>query len=147
MPPGFASTRSIAIALSAINGISQICRITVFSADGLVKALLNLDKAINMNTISGTLKNLGQNGARTLQMLLSINSRWLQESGLESITLDVYSTVKSICGNHEGVGKGYSTTKKEVKSYHPLLVFVSEIKLLYQIWFRTCSAYTPNGDC
>ena len=35
--------------------------------------------------------------------------------------------------------------KKGAKSYHPLLVFVSEMKLLYHTWFRTDSAYTANG--
>lgn len=69
----------------------------------------------------------------------------MQESGLESITLDADSTVKSVCGNQEGVEKGYNTTKKGAKSYHPLLVFVSEMKLLYHTWFRTGSAYTSNG--
>jgi len=92
------------------------------------------------------LKNLGQSGARKLQMLLlSKNAGWLQESGLERITLDADSTVKSVCGNQECAGKGYNTTKKGTKSYHPLLVFVSEIKLLYHTWFRTGSAYTSNG--
>jgi len=58
----------------------------------------------------------------------------VRESRLESITLDADSTVKSVCGNQEGA-----------KSYHPLLVFVSEMKLLYHTWFRTGSAYTANG--
>jgi hypothetical protein len=136
----------MAITLSSISGISRICRIAAFSGDGLVKALLKLDKAINENAISGTLKNLGQSGARKLQMLLlSKNARWLHESGLESITLDADSTVKSVCGNQEGAEKGFNTTKKGAKSYHPLLVFVSEMKLLYHTWFRTGSAYTANG--
>jgi hypothetical protein len=91
------------------------------------------------------LKTLGQNGARKLQMLLlSKNARWLHESGLESITLDADSTVKSVCGNQEGAAKGFNTTKKGAKSYHPLLVFVSEMKLLNHKWFRTGSAYTAN---
>src|ERR1035437_4684141 len=136
----------IAITLSSISGISRICRIAIFSGDGLVKALLKLDKAINENAISATLKNLGQSGARKLQMLLlSKNTRWLLESGLESITLDADSTVKSVCGNQEGAAKGFNTTKKGAKSYHPLLVFASEMKLLYHTWFRTGSAYTANG--
>jgi len=93
----------MAITLSSISGISRICRIATFSGDGLVKALLKLDKAINENAISATLKTLGQSGARKLQMLLlSKNARWLHESGLESITLDADSTVKSVCGNQEG---------------------------------------------
>lgn len=136
----------MAITLASISGISRIYRIAVFSGDGLVKALLKLDKAINENAISATLKNLGQSGARKLQqLLLSKNARWLCESGLTSITLDADSTVKSVCGNQEGAEKGFNTTKKGAKSYHPLLVFVSEMKLLYHTWFRTGSAYTANG--
>jgi hypothetical protein len=136
----------MAITLASISGISRLCRIAAFSGDGLVKSLLRLDKAINENAISAALKNLGQVGARKLQtVLLSKNSRWLRESGLESITLDADSTVKSVCGNQEGAKKGFNTTKKGAKSYHPLLVFVSEMKLLYHTWFRTGSAYTDNG--
>ncbi len=134
------------ITLASISGINRICRIAAFSGDGLIKALLKLDKAINENAISATLKNLGQSGARKLQMLLlSKNARWVRESGLESITLDADSTVKSVCGNQEGAEKGFNTTKKGAKSYHPLLVFVSEMKLLYHTWFRSGSAYTANG--
>jgi len=59
--------------------------------------------------------------------------------------LDADSTVKSVCGNQQGAAKGFNTTKKGAKSYHPLLVFVSEMKLLYHTWFRTGSAYTANG--
>jgi len=136
----------MAITLSSISGISRICKIAAFSGDGLVRALLKLDKSINENAISATLKNLGQRGARKLQMLLlSKNARWLHESGLGSITLDADSTVKSVWGNQEGAEKGFNTTKKGAKSYHPLLVFVSEMKLLYHTWFRTGSSYTSNG--
>jgi len=132
----------MAITLASISGINRIYRIAVFSGDGLVKALLKLDKAINENAISATLKNLGQSGARKIQMLLlSKNARWLRESGLASITLDADSTVKSVCGNQEGAEKGFNTTKRGANSYHPLLVFVSEMKLLYHTWFRTGSAY------
>ena len=136
----------MAITLASISGISRINKIAAFSGDGLVKTLLKLDKAINENAISVALKGLGQKGARKLQMLLlSKNAQWLAKSGLKSITLDADSTVKSVCGSQEGVAKGYNTTKKGAKSYHPLLVFVSEMKLLYHTWFRTGSAYTSNG--
>jgi len=136
----------MAITLASISGISRICRIAAFSGDGLVKTLLRLDKAINENAISATLKNLGQSGAHKLQtLLLSRNARWLRDSGLDSITLDADSTVKSVCGNQEGAEKGFNTTKQGAKSYHPLLVFVSEMKLLYHTWFRSGSAYTANG--
>jgi len=136
----------ISIAMSSFCGINRICKIASFTGDGLVRALLKLDKAINENAISVTLKKLGQGGARKLQvLLLSRNARWLEVSGLENITLDADSTVKSVCGNQQGAAKGFNTTRKGAKSYHPLLVFVSEMKLLYHTWFRTGSAYTANG--
>jgi hypothetical protein len=121
----------ISIAMSSFCGIKRICKIASFTGDGIVRALLKLDKAINENAISATLKKLGQSGARKLQvLLLSKNARWLEVSGLKSITLDADSTVKSVCGNQQGAAKGFSTTKKGAKSYHPLLVFVSEMKLV-----------------
>jgi len=136
----------ISIIMASFCGINRINKISSFTGDGLTRVLLKLDKAINENAISTTLKKLGQKGARSLQsLLLSINARWLKESGLTSITLDADSTVKSVCGNQEGAAKGFNTTKKGAKSYHPLLVFVSEMKLLYHSWFRTGSAYTANG--
>lgn len=90
----------MSITLASISGISRICKIAAFSGYGLVKALLKLDKAINENALSMALKDLGQNGAHKLQLLLlSKNAKWLNKSGLKSITLDADSTVKSVCGN------------------------------------------------
>lgn len=136
----------LAVVFASLSGINRICHMANFTGDGLVRVLLNLKKAINENTISVTLKKLGQRGARTLQtLLLDNNSRWLDQTGLESITLDADSTVKPVFGSQQGAAKGYNPTKKNGMSYHPLLVFVSEMKLLYHSWFRTGSAYTSNG--
>ena len=48
----------ISIAMSSFCGINRICKIASFTGDGLVRALLKLDKAINENAISAKLKNL-----------------------------------------------------------------------------------------
>ncbi len=136
------------IILASMSGISRINKIARFTQDGLVQKLLNLEKGINKDALAKGLKNLGQAGARRLQsLLLSRNSRWLEQSGYDTITLDADSTVKSVSGNQEGTAKGFNSSKKGAKSYHPLLVFVSEIKLLYHTWFRTGSAHTSNGIC
>ncbi len=52
----------MAITLASISGVS---RIAFFSSDGLVKALLKLNKAINEDAISATLKRLEQKGSDT----------------------------------------------------------------------------------
>lgn len=75
----------MAITFASISGINRITRNAALSGDGLVKALLRLDEAINENAISSTLKSLGQNAARKLQMLLlSRNARGVRESKLLS---------------------------------------------------------------
>ena len=136
----------LGIIYSSLSGINRLCHISNFTSDPLVKAHLNLFNKIDAATLSGTLKKLGQAGSRLLEsFLLKRSSLWLQESGLKSITLDADSTVSMVCGNQEGAKKGFNTVKKGAKSYHPLLVFVSEIKLLYHTWFRSGDAYTSNG--
>lgn len=136
----------MAVVMASLSGVSRVKKIANFSNDGLVKTLLKLEGGINENAISAALKKLGQNGARKLQgLLLSKNSKWLEQSRLKEITLDADSTVKTVCGNQEGTAKGYNPVKPGAKSYHPLLVFASELKMLYHSWFRTGSAYTSNG--
>ena len=136
----------ISIVLASLSGVNRISRIANFTEDALIQTILRLSKAINENAISTGLKRLGQKGARELQSyLLSYKSKQLKDSGLKSITLDADSTVSVTYGNQEGAEKGFNTIKKGAKSYHPLLVFVSELKMLYHTWFRTGSAYTSNG--
>ncbi len=136
----------MSVILASLCGVNRIRRIAVFTCDALVKHQLRLVKGINADAISGILKKLGQCGARRLEkLLLRRHSLWPEKSGLKQITLDADSTVSLVCGNQEGAAKGYSDKKKGAKSYHPLLVFVSEIKLLYHSWFRTGAAYTSNG--
>ena len=113
----------LSVVLASMSGINRMSKISTFTNDGLVGSILKLTKGINENAISTGLKDLGQSGARRLQsLLLSKNSSWLDESNLERVTLDADSTVKSVSGNQEGAAKGYNTTKKGAKSYHPLLV-------------------------
>ena len=71
----------------------------------------------------------------------------MNHARLTSITLDCDSTVKTVYGKQGGAAKGYNSQKKGARSYHPLLAFCSELKLVVNSWFRTGSAYTSNGVC
>ena len=136
----------MSIIFASLAGINRISRIANFTQDPLVKVNLRLKKAINEDAISSKLKMLGQQGARMLQnFLLSYKSRQLKNSGLKTITLDADSTVSITYGKQEGAEKGFNTKKKGQNSYHPLLIFVSELKMLYHSWFRAGAAHTANG--
>ena len=122
----------ISIVILSFYGINRICRVSSFTGDGLFGVLLKLNEAIKENAIFIALKKPGKNSVLKLQsFLLSKNVCWLKEGGLIILTLDVDSTVKSVCGNQDGAAKGFNSTKRGTNSYHPLLVFVSEMRLLY----------------
>lgn len=136
----------LSVILASLSGVNRLTRIAVFTHDELVKALLGLKKGLNKDVISATFKKLGQCGAVMLhEYSLKKVTTWLTKSQLRSITLDVDSTVFTVYGNQAGAAKGYNCEKKGAKSYHCLLGFCSQMKLIVNNWFRTGSAYTSNG--
>ncbi|MFQ5752455.1 MAG: IS1380 family transposase, partial [bacterium] len=138
----------MSIVLASFSGLNRLIKIANFTCDALVMALLGLDKELNKDVISTRLKELGQRGAFLLhEFTLSLTRKWLEFSQLTQITIDADSTVTTVYGHQEGAAKGYNNQKKGAKSYHPLLAFVSELKLVANTWFRTGSAYTSNGIC
>ena len=138
----------MSIVLASFSGMNRLIKIANFTCDALVMALLGLDKELNKDVISTRLKELGQRGAFLLhEFELSLTKKWLEFSQLTQITIDADSTVSTVYGHQEGAAKGYNNQKKGAKSYHPLLAFVSELKLVANTWFRTGSAYTSNGIC
>ena len=62
------------------------------------------------------------------------------------VTLDMDSTVRGVYGNQEGAAKGFNSTKKGRKSYHPLLCFVAENRECLHNWFRSGDAFSANGS-
>ncbi|MDZ7400387.1 MAG: IS1380 family transposase [candidate division KSB1 bacterium] len=138
----------LSVVLASFAGINRLKRFAAFTHDALVKVLLDLETGLNKDVISTRLKALGQAGAILLQEhLFKLTTRWLTKSQLESITLDADSTVKTVYGNQQGAEKGYNHKKPGANSYHPMLAFVSQLKLVVNSWFRCGSAYTSNGIC
>ena len=138
----------LSIVLSHLSGIHRLSRIEIFTGDPLVRHLLGLKSKIEDSTIKDKLLKLGEGGAILLQEgLFSITRKWLCKSNLSRITIDCDSTVSTVYGKQEGAERGYNPHKKGALSYHPLLCYCSEMKLLINSWFRTGSAYTSNGIC
>ena len=64
---------------------------------------------------------------------------------LPSIVIDVDSTVKTVCGNLQGVSVGYNPHVCGAASYQLLLAFCAETKEILQGWLRSGDVYTGNG--
>ncbi|BDD02443.1 IS1380 family transposase [Persicobacter psychrovividus] len=131
---------------SAFCGMNRLEKISRFSADPLVRYLFSLKEKISRQTITNQLKNMHEEGTRNLEaLLLKQNAKWLLKTKLGHIVFDADSTVKTVYGNQEGAEKGYNEYKRGAKSYHPLVMFVHEIKLLYHTKFRPGDSHTANG--
>jgi len=135
-----------AIICASLCGISRLSRIAKFTEDPLVRKILDLTKGIDDSNIKTRLSKLGQNGAnKLLETGLGFIKAWVRKSGLSRITIDCDSTECTVYGHQAGAAKGYNPTNRGKSSYHPLLCFLSEMKIVLNSWFRTGSAYTSNG--
>jgi hypothetical protein len=138
----------LSVILASFAGIHRLQRIAHFTRDILVVKLLGLKTGLNKDVLSVRLKEMGQAGSINIQeFLFKWQKNWLKVHMNDVVTLDADSTVQTVYGNQEGAAKGYNSHKKGAKSYHPILVFASELKIVLNSWFRTGAAYTSNGIC
>jgi hypothetical protein len=135
-----------AIIFSGLCGVHRLSKIAKFTTDPLVRKLLRLRGGLDDSNIKVRLSKLGERGANTLlEKSLNFVKQWVKKSGLSRITIDCDSTEYTVYGHQEGASKGYNPKNKGKLSYHPLLCFYSEMKIILNSWFRTGSAYTSNG--
>jgi hypothetical protein len=136
-----------AIIFSSLSGINRLSRIEKFSQDPLVRKLLGLNKnGLDDSNVKHRLSRLGQRGAnKLLETSLGFTKKWVKKCGLSRITIDCDSTEQTVFGHQEGSAKGYNPKNRGKLSYHPLICFLSEMKIVVNTWFRTGSAYTSNG--
>jgi len=135
-----------AIIFASLCGVNRLSKIAKFTKDPLVRKLLGLSKGLDDSNIKTRLSKLGQNGANTLlEKSLRFAESWVKKCGLSRITIDCDFTEQTVFGHQEGAAKGYNPKNKGKLSYHPLICFVSEMKIVLNTWFRTGSAYTSNG--
>ena len=135
-----------AIIFANLCGINRLSKIALFTQDPLVRKLLGLKRGLDDSNIKTRLLKLGQNGANSLlEKSLKFAGSWVKKCGLSRITIDCDSTEQTVFGHQQGAAKGYNPKNRGKLSYHPLICFVSEMKIVLNTWFRTGSAYTSNG--
>ncbi len=64
--------------------------------------------------------------------------RWFfQQLKFDNYTLDFDSTIMTRYEEQQGAKKGYNPTKKGRNSHHPLMAFVSECRMIANLWMRS----------
>lgn len=63
----------------------------------------------------------------------------------DNYTMDFDSTILTRYGEQEGSKKGYNPKKPGRKSHHPILAFVSDCRMIADLWLRPGDSYTTNN--
>jgi len=137
---------SLLLVLSSLCKVNRYKNIETFSADPLIMTTLNTTNKISDSRLCERIQSMGEQASRNLESFaLEQNKEFLVTKTAERLTIDIDSTVSIVYGNQEGSVVGYNPQKKGAASYHPLLAFLSDYKMVMHTWFRTGNAYTSNG--
>jgi len=63
----------------------------------------------------------------------------------DNYTMDFDSTILTRYGEQEGSKKGYNPKKPGRKSHHPIIAFVSDCRMIANLWLRPGDSYTTNN--
>ena len=125
-------------------GIDKLERLKLLQRDPLIN---EFDISIKEpETVS---RFLGNFSYKTTQMLREINfkvfRKLLRRSKLNSIPIDIDSSVVNVEGHQEGTAKGYNPKKPGHPCYNIQFAFCDEIKADLTGFVRSGNTYTANG--
>lgn len=125
-------------------GAARFCHADMTRLDATLTKLFDWPRAAGHKAIVRLFQRFDLGTASRLQ---TSSYRWLFDKlHLNPITLDVDSTVMTRWGGQiEGASKGYNPKHHGRASHHPLLAFVSDWRLVANLWLRPGASHTANN--
>lgn len=135
------------IILGIFSGFNRVSKIESFSRDPLIQKLLCLATNIDADTIFNRIKRFGMNENNQIMNIIGkLSSKVHDLLKTNRDILDLDSTVHTLYGHQEGVAKGFNSSKKGAKSYHPIMCFLNSTKECLLSWLRPGDTYTANNS-
>lgn len=75
----------------------------------------------------------------------SLYQHCFAQVGLQTLTLDLDSTVLTRYGQQQGAKRGYNPSKRGRASHHPLMAFVADCRMLANVWLRPGNTGSANN--
>ncbi len=79
------------------------------------------------------------------KVFVDLNKSFFSKIPLSSFTLDLDSSVVVRYGEQEGSKKGYNPNKKGRNSHHPLMAFISDLRMAANAWLRPGNTSSSNN--
>jgi hypothetical protein len=74
-----------------------------------------------------------------------LNKWFFAQVPIQKFTLDLDSTVCTRYGEQEGSAKGYNPHKRGRNSHHPLMAFISDLRMTANAWLRPGNTSAINN--
>lgn len=135
-----------AVILGVLSGADRMIKIEYFTLDPLVQKLLALSKQIDADTLRTHFKKFTMKHSTQLQLInAKLSGRIHKKLKTSSDILDLDSSVKTVYGKQEGAKKGFNSTHKGKRSYHPQLAFLNSTKECFLAWLRPGDTHSVNN--
>lgn len=116
-------------------GANNLLQIEHIRYDEALKKIFSLKKIPSHVTIGRFFKKFSWK--KNNEFFPEIQQWWFEKIQMDRITLDFDSTVITRYGQQEGSKKGYNPHKKGRPSHHPIIAFVSELRMIANGWLRS----------
>ena len=115
-------------------GASRFGHLDIVRYDTALCNLLGWNRGADHRAYQRYLNKFSQ--ATNQRVFSELFSWFFSELVFDNYTLDFDSTVMVRQGSQEGVAKGYNPKRPGRPSHHPLLAFVSEVRMIANYWLR-----------
>lgn len=129
--------------VSIWSGASRFEHLEVTRMDRVIQNIFGWKKMAGHKSFQRYFKKFSQ--ADNQRIFTEMFSWFFKQIKFDNYTLDLDSTIMTRYGNQQGAKRGYNPKKPGRNSHHPLVAFVSEIRMAVNFWLRSGNAYTTNN--
>ncbi|NJS37270.1 MAG: IS1380 family transposase [Brachymonas sp.] len=129
--------------LSLWCGANRFEHLEVTRFDGVLARIFGFERMANYKALTRLLDKFDQ--ASIANTFASLYQHLFEQVGLQTLTLDLDSTVLTRYGVQQGAARGYNPSKRGRASHHPLLAFCADSRMIANVWLRPGNAHTANN--
>lgn len=120
--------------LSVWTGANRYIHCDWLRYDTTLHNIFGWDKMPSQSTYSRFFGKFSQK--RNTEVFPRLQKWFIDNLGIDNITIDLDSTVITRYGHQQGSAKGYNPQKKGRNSHHPLMAFISQTRMVANAWLR-----------
>ena len=129
--------------LSVWCGANRFEHAEVTRHDPVLKRLFGFAQMANFKAIMRLFRKFTQTDNERIAH--SLYAWQFNQLTIDSLTLDLDSTVMTRSGTQQGAVRGYNPTKPGRVSHHPLMAFVSDTRMIANCWLRPGNTASANN--